>query len=212
MTKKHKRNPAWLKEHFTDPYVQRAQREGWRSRAVFKLQEMDRRDKLIRPGQCIVDLGAAPGGWSQYAARQLDGRGEVFALDILPMQALPGVQFLQADFSEVEALDQLRAAMNGRGADLVMSDMAPNISGMAEVDLPRHLHLAEMALEAAQSLLKPGGLFLIKMFSGVGVDGYLRTLRSAFRRVDIRKPDASRSRSRELYLLARDPKNAEPDA
>ena len=191
----------WLKEHFSDPYVKKAQEDGWRSRAAYKLAEIDRKDGLLKAGMRIVDLGAAPGGWSQYAAQKLQGRGHVIALDILPMDALLDVTILQADFRESEALEQLREVLRGEPVDLVLSDMAPNMSGQDSTDQARAMYLAELALEFVDEVLRPGGAFLTKVFQGVGFDEYLRAMRDRFDRVASRKPDASRARSREIYLL-----------
>ncbi len=193
----------WLQEHRGDPHVKRARAEGWRSRAALKLAELDRRDRLLRPGMTVVDLGAAPGGWSQYAARRLAGRGRVLALDRLPMEALPGVEFIQGDFTEAGPLEALRAALGGDPVHLVMSDMAPNLSGMKAVDQPRAMYLAELALDLAEEVLAPGGDFLVKVFQGEGLDAYRRRLRERFGRLLTRKPGASRARSAEVYLLAR---------
>lgn len=202
MAKRSKSSSRWLGEHFSDAFVKRAQAEGWRSRAVFKLEEIDEKDRLIRPGMTLVDLGAAPGGWSQYAARKLKGRGRVIALDILPMEPLEGVEFLQGDFTEDEPLERLLSVIGDEQADLVMSDMAPNMSGMDAIDQPKGMYLAELALDLAEKVLKPGGGFLVKVFQGEGFDDYLRRLRARFTRVVSRKPRASRARSREVYLLA----------
>lgn len=198
-----KSSARWLREHFDDPYVKRAQQKGYRARAAFKLEELNARDKLIRPGMCIVDLGAAPGSWSQLAAELMGGRGRIVALDILPMAPLPGVQVLQADFTEDAALAALHEALGGQPVDLVMSDMAPNISGESAVDQPRAMYLAELALDFAGQVLRPGGDFLVKLFQGEGFDAYVRDVRQQFGKVVIRKPKASRPRSREVYLLAR---------
>jgi 23S rRNA (uridine2552-2'-O)-methyltransferase len=202
MAKRSKSSGRWLQEHASDTFVQRAHREGWRSRAVFKLEELDRAEKLIRPGMVIVDLGAAPGGWSQYAARRLDGRGEVFALDLLPMTPMTGVTVLVGDFREPEVLQQLSRALGERRVDLVLSDMAPNMSGMDSVDQPRSMYLAELALEFAEQWLKPGGTFLVKLFQGAGFEEFVRQARARFTSVKLKKPEASRSRSPEIYLLA----------
>jgi 23S rRNA (uridine2552-2'-O)-methyltransferase len=193
----------WLREHFDDPFVQRAQREGWRSRAVFKLEEIDLRERLLRPGATVVDLGAAPGGWSQYALSRLQGRGRVIALDLLEMPALAGVEFIRGDFREQEVYEELLSRVGSDGASLVLSDMAPNMSGNRAVDQPRAMYLAELALELARSVLRPGGDLLVKSFQGEGFDSYLKTLRGLFGKVLSRKPAASRGRSRELYLVAR---------
>ena len=198
-----KSSTRWLREHFTDEYVKRAQREGYRSRAVYKLLEIDEKDRLLRPGLTVVDLGAAPGGWSQLAARLVGGRGVVIALDLLPMEPLPGVTFIEGDFREVAVLERLLATLNDRPVDLVISDMAPNTSGIRTVDQPRGMYLAELALDFARRGLRPGGDFLTKAFQGEGFDPFLRDLRAAFATVAIRKPRASRARSAEQYLLAR---------
>lgn len=198
-----KSSQRWLREHFDDTYVREAQRHGYRSRALFKLREIDRKDRLLRPGTTVVDLGAAPGGWSQYCAERLQGRGRVIALDILPMDALADVTVIEADFTEDEGLRQLEAALDGAPVDLVLSDMAPNISGQKAVDQPRAMYLMELALEFADRALKPGGDLLVKAFQGEGFDAYLRALKERFARVQTRKPQASRGRSRETYLLAR---------
>jgi 23S rRNA (uridine2552-2'-O)-methyltransferase len=198
-----KSSNRWLREHVSDPFVKRAKKEGYRARAAYKLLELHERDKLIRPGMNIVDLGAAPGSWSQLAAQLMGGRGRIVALDILPMDPLAGVTVLQADFTEDEALAALHEALAGAPVDLVMSDMAPNISGESAVDQPRAMYLAELARDFAGQVLKPGGDFLVKTFQGDGFDPYLRSLREQFSKVVVRKPKASRPRSREVYLLAR---------
>ncbi|MGH8398492.1 MAG: 23S rRNA (uridine(2552)-2'-O)-methyltransferase RlmE [Gammaproteobacteria bacterium] len=206
MPKRTKSSARWLAEHFSDEYVKRAQKEGWRSRAVFKLEEIQQRDKLIKPGMTIVDLGAAPGGWSQYAAKILKGRGELLALDILPMEPIQGVEIIQGDFSSEAVLAGLQAHLVGRPVDLVLSDMAPNISGEEAIDQPRSMYLAELALEFARPVLGSQGAFLVKTFQGTGFPAYLQTVRRSFRSVATRKPVASRARSRELYLLAKHPR------
>lgn len=198
-----KSSGRWLREHFDDPYVKRAQQEGYRSRAVYKLEEIDRRDRLFRPGMTVVDLGAAPGGWSQYARRSIGDKGRVVALDILPMDPIPGVEFLQGDFREQEVLDRLLDTLGGAPADLVISDMAPNISGVNSVDQARAMYLVELAVDLAKQILKPGGDLLLKIFQGEGFEPVLADLRRSFRSVAIRKPKASRPRSREVYALAR---------
>ena len=203
MPKRSKSSSRWLQEHARDPYVRRARREGWRSRAVFKLEQIQRAERLIRPAMLVVDLGAAPGGWSQFAARTLGGRGEVFALDILPMDAVPGVTLITGDFREQAVLDQLRAALGDRKVDLVMSDMAPNLSGIDAVDQPRAMHLVELADEFATEVLKPGGDLLLKLFQGSGFKELVQDIRRRFATVKLRKPEASRPRSAEVYLLAR---------
>ena len=201
-----KSSARWLKEHFSDPYVKRAQAEGWRSRAVYKLEELLERDRLLKPGIVVVDLGAAPGGWSQMVRESLRERGQdtgrVIALDILPMQGIGGVEFIEGDFREESVLKQLEALLNTQPVDLVLSDMAPNISGVESVDQARAMHLAELAQAFAAAHLKPGGAFLTKLFQGRGFDDYLRGLRADFERVSIRKPKASRARSPEVYALA----------
>ncbi len=198
-----KSSARWLREHFTDEYVKRAQKEGYRSRAVYKLLEIHEKDRLLRPGLTVVDLGAAPGGWSQLAARLVGGRGAVIALDLLPMEPLPGVGFIQGDFRETAVLERLLEMLNGRPVDLVISDMAPNTSGVKAVDQPRGMYLAELALDFARQCLRPGGDLLVKVFQGEGCDAFLKNLRAAFTTVAPRKPKASRARSAERYLLAR---------
>ncbi len=193
----------WLREHFTDEYVRRAQVEGYRSRAAYKLLEIHDRDRLLRPGMTVVDLGAAPGGWSQVATKLVGGQGRVIAMDLLPMEPLAGVEFIQGDFRETEVLERLLAALADRPVDLVLSDMAPNASGIKAVDQPRGLYLAELALDFAGRRLRPGGDFLVKAFQGEGFDAFLKSLRAAFVTVTPRKPRASRARSAEQYLLAR---------
>jgi 23S rRNA (uridine2552-2'-O)-methyltransferase len=197
-----KSSSRWLQEHFSDPYVKRAQAEGWRSRAVFKLDELIERDAVLKPGMVVVDLGAAPGGWSQMARERLGDAGRIIALDILPMQGIGGVDFILGDFREAETLQQLDAALAGLRVDLVLSDMAPNMSGVSAVDQDRSMHLAELAIDFADSHLKTGGAFLTKLFQGQGFDDYVRRLRGKYARVSIRKPKASRARSNEVYALA----------
>ena len=198
-----KSSRSWLKEHFDDEYVTRAQQEGYRSRASYKLLEIDAKDKLLKKGMVVVDLGAAPGGWSQIAADKVTDKGMVVALDILAMDPIPDVEVLQGDFREEEVLQSLLDTLDGRPVDLVMSDMAPNISGMKTVDQPRGMYLVELTLDLARTVLKPGGDMLVKVFQGEGFDEFVRECRQSFRKVIIRKPDASRSRSREVYVLAR---------
>ncbi len=198
-----KSSKGWLREHFDDPYVKKAQFEGRRSRALFKLDEMANKDKLFKPGATVVDLGAAPGGWSELAIEKVGHKGKVFALDILPMDSIAGVTFIQGDFREESVLTQLLEAMGDNKADLVLSDMAPNISGMSAVDQPRAMYLVELALDLARQVLKPGGGLLVKIFQGEGFDQYLAEVRKAFSSVKVRKPDASRARSREVYILAK---------
>ena len=197
-----KSSARWLKEHFSDPYVKRAQAEGWRSRAVFKLEELIERDRLLKPGMVIVDLGAAPGGWSQMVRERLGDAVRIVALDILPMQGIAGVEFIEGDFREDAVVQQLETILDGAQVDLVLSDMAPNMSGVDEVDQARAMHLAELAQEFAAVHLKPGGAFLVKLFQGRGFDEYLKNLRKAYERVSMRKPRASRARSPEVYALA----------
>ncbi|MEN8761518.1 MAG: 23S rRNA (uridine(2552)-2'-O)-methyltransferase RlmE [Thiogranum sp.] len=198
-----KSSNRWLREHFDDEYVKKAKRQGYRSRAVYKLDEIQQKDRIIKPGMAIVDLGAAPGGWSQYASGLVGDKGKVVAVDILPMQALPGVTFMQGDFREDEVLDNFLRALEGQEVDLVMSDMAPNISGMDAVDQPRSMYLTELAVDFAEQVVRPGGGLLIKVFQGEGFDELLRGLRSHYDKVVTRKPKASRPRSREVYALAR---------
>jgi 23S rRNA (uridine2552-2'-O)-methyltransferase len=198
-----KSSHRWLRSHFDDEYVKRAQREGYRSRAVYKLDEIQQKDRLLKPGMAIVDLGAAPGGWSQYAAKVLLGRGRIIAMDILPMDPLDGVEFVQGDFREDEVLDLLMEKLGSDRVDLVMSDMAPNISGMEAVDQPRSMYLAELAIDFAGQVLREGGDLLFKAFQGEGFDAMVKTLRAQYRQVRVRKPKASRPRSREVYVLAR---------
>jgi 23S rRNA (uridine2552-2'-O)-methyltransferase len=207
MATRSKSSQRWLKEHFSDPYVKKAQAEGLRSRAAYKLEELVERDRLLKPGMVVVDLGAAPGGWSQWVRQALgdSGRadsGRVIALDILEMPTLAGVEFLHGDFREDAVLSQLEAMLDGKPVDLVLSDMAPNKSGMDAVDQPRMMHLAELAMEFADHHLRSDGTFLIKLFQGTGFDQYVRELRRRYAKVAIRKPAASRKRSPEVYALA----------
>jgi 23S rRNA (uridine2552-2'-O)-methyltransferase len=202
MPKRSKSSDRWLKEHFRDTYVQRAQSGGWRSRAVFKLEEIDRREKLLKPGAVCLDLGAAPGGWSQYARGRVGPGGRVIATDILPMEAIPGVEFIQGDFREEEVLGRLLSILPAAGADVVLSDMAPSLSGVDVIDQPRSMHLAELALDTARRVLKPGGDALIKVFQGSGFEDLVKGARAEFGRVKTVKPQASRARSPEMYLLA----------
>ena len=206
MSRRSKSSGRWLREHFDDPYVQRAQQEGWRSRAAFKLQELDSAERLIFPGAVIVDLGAAPGGWSQYAARTLNGRGTVIAVDLLAMDQLPGVSILRGDIREHEVLDSLLKLVSGRRVDLVMSDMAPNMSGVDVVDQARAANLEALALDLARKLLGPEGTLVMKLFQGAGFQELLADVRRSFRQVRVRKPRASRQRSPEAYLVARKPR------
>ncbi|MCB1847010.1 MAG: 23S rRNA (uridine(2552)-2'-O)-methyltransferase RlmE [Halieaceae bacterium] len=203
MAKKRSSSKAWLKEHRDDPYVQQAQREGYRSRACYKLLELQERDRLIRPGMTVLDLGSAPGGWSQVAVALVGHSGRVIASDILPMDTIAGVEFIQGDFTEEEVFGQLLAALAGTPVDLVISDMAPNMSGMNAVDQPRSIYLVELALDMARQVLTPGGAFVSKVFQGEGFDELYREARESFDRVLTRKPKASRPRSREVYVVAR---------
>ncbi len=202
MARRSKSSNRWLREHFSDPFVKRAKAEGWRSRAVYKLEEMDRSARLLRPGMVVLDLGAAPGAWSQYARRQVGTRGRVIASDIVPMDAIPGVEFVQGDFREAAVAGQLRAALGDAALDVLLSDMAPALSGMDAIDAPRSIYLAELALETAQAHLKPEGSALIKLFQGAGFQELVAAARRIFTRVRLLKPEASRSRSPETYVLA----------
>ena len=211
MATRSKSSQRWLKEHFSDPYVKKAQAEGLRSRAAYKLEELVERDRLLRPGMVVVDLGAAPGGWSQWVRQELDrlerglpdgaARGRVIASDILEMPSLAGVDFLHGDFRDDAVLSSLLDMLRGNRVDLVLSDMAPNKSGVDAVDLPRAMHLAELAMDFADHHLRTGGAFLIKLFQGVGFDDYVRDMRRRYEKVVIRKPEASRKRSPEVYAL-----------
>lgn len=201
--KRSKSSQNWLKRHFDDPYVKEAQKAGYRSRAVFKLLEIQEKDRLLKPGLRVVDLGAAPGGWSQVAAAMVGKTGQVYALDILEMEPLPGVTFLHGDFTEEAVLEALLAALEHQPVDLVLSDMAPNITGMKAIDQPRAMYLAELAEDFAVKVLRPGGDFVSKVFQGAGFDEFHKRLGQRFTKVLVRKPKASRSESREVYLLAR---------
>ena len=196
------RNKTWINAHLDDSYVKRANREGWRSRAVFKLQELDEKYHLFKKGITVVDLGAAPGSWSQYVAKSIGSQGKIIAVDILEMDAIPGVTFLQGDFTEPEILESLMEILGQNKIDLVLSDMAPNISGIDSVDQPRAICLAELAAEFAQQALAANGSLLVKVFYGAGFEDYVKMLRNCFYKVLIRKPEASRPRSREVYVLA----------
>jgi 23S rRNA (uridine2552-2'-O)-methyltransferase len=203
MAKKNSSSKAWLKEHREDPWVQQAQREGYRSRACYKLLEIQERDRLIRPGMTVLDLGSAPGGWSQVAAALAGHAGRVIASDILPMDALAGVEFIEGDFTGDEVFAQIVEAIGEKRVDLVMSDMAPNMSGVNAVDQPRSMYLVELALDMARQVLAPGGALVAKVFHGEGFDEVLRATRVSFDKVLTRKPKASRPRSREVYLVAK---------
>ncbi len=202
MPKKRSSSKAWLKEHRDDPYVQRAQREGYRSRACYKLLELQDKDRLIKPGMTVVDLGSAPGGWSQVAVGLVGHKGRVIASDILPMDSIAGVEFIQGDFTEDEVFEQILATIGDSPVDLVVSDMAPNMSGLTAVDQPRAMFLVELALDMAGRVLAPGGGFVAKVFQGEGFDALVKDARARFERVVNRKPAASRPRSREVYLVA----------
>lgn len=194
---------TWLREHWDDPYVKRAQKEGYRSRAAYKLLEINEKDRLIRPGMTVVDLGSAPGSWSQIAARLVGDKGRVVASDILPMDGLPGVTFVQGDFREQSVFDEILAAIGEAPVDLVISDIAPNMSGTA-ADQPRAIYLCELALDMAARVLKPGGSFVVKVFQGEGYEAYRKLVQGHFKVLKSRKPQASRPRSPEVYLLGQD--------
>jgi 23S rRNA (uridine2552-2'-O)-methyltransferase len=194
---------AWLRRHLTDPYVKEAQRLGYASRAAFKLLSIQEKDKIFRTGMTVVDLGSSPGGWSQVASQFIGDKGKIVALDLLPMEIMaPHVTFIQGDFNEQVILDQLFVALADKKADVIISDMAPNLSGQRCIDLPRSIHLLELALDCASSILKPGGTLLFKAFQGEGLEDFIRSVKSAFTQVKYRKPDASRSESKEVYVLA----------
>jgi len=198
-----KSSGRWLQEHFDDAWVKKSQEDGYRSRASYKLIELDRKDKLFGPGQLVVDLGAAPGGWSQVAVEKVGDRGVVIASDILAMDSIAGVDFVQGDFTEDEVFEQLLELLGDRQADIVISDMAPNMSGMAAVDIPKAMGLVELALDMAQRILRPGGVFVAKVFQGEGFDSLLAEMRGSFSTVVSRKPDSSRARSREIYQVCK---------
>jgi 23S rRNA (uridine2552-2'-O)-methyltransferase len=203
MPKRSKSSSRWLAEHANDEFVKRAQKEGWRSRAVFKLAQIQDSERLLRPGIRCVDLGAAPGGWSQYAARIVGAAGRIVATDILPMDAIPGVEFVLGDFREEAVLAEVLERVGSDKVDLVMSDMAPNMAGIDAVDQPRSMYLAELALEFADRVLTPGGDLLVKLFQGAGFEQFMRDAKRRYGRVVTKKPKASRTRSPETYLLAR---------
>ncbi|RZV36392.1 MAG: 23S rRNA (uridine(2552)-2'-O)-methyltransferase RlmE [Chromatiales bacterium] len=203
MSKPRRSSGSWRERQEKDPYVQRARREGWRSRAVFKLEEIDRKERFLKPGMVCVDLGSAPGSWSQYVTEKLGGRARIVAVDLLAMDALPEVEFIQGDFQDEAVFGQLLKMTGTAGVDLVMSDMAPNISGTKAVDQPRSMYLVELALDMARRVLKPGGSFVCKVFQGEGFDDFVREARTSFARVRVMKPKASRAGSREVYLVAR---------
>lgn len=203
--KRNRTNKAWLHEHLTDPYVQQAQTEGYRARAAYKLIEIDERDKLLRPASVVVDLGAAPGSWCQVVRRRCP-QGRVFALDLLPIDPISGVEFILGDFTEDAVLTELESRLQGGKTDVVLSDMAPNLSGVASADQARSIHLCELALDFARQHLKPDGRFLVKIFQGEGFMDFRKTMETAFAKVQVRKPKASRDRSAEVYLLGAGPK------
>ena len=203
MAQRSKSSKAWLHEHVNDPYVHRAQKDGYRARAAYKLLEINEKDKLIRAGTVLADLGSAPGSWSQVASQLVGTQGKVFALDILPMQPIDGVDFIQGDFREQAVLEQLEQLLNGRELDLVICDMAPNMAGKAVIDQTRSYYLCELALDFAAAHVKTGGALLVKVFQGAGFQAFQAAMREVFATVQTRKPDASRNRSSELYLLGR---------
>lgn len=202
MSRRSRSSGRWLKEHFSDPFVLKAREAGYRSRAVFKLEEIDRRERLLRHGQVVLDLGAAPGAWSQYARQRIGAAGRLIATDLLPLEPLPGVEFVQGDFREPEVHERLRALLPAHGVDVLLSDMAPNLAGVDAIDQPRAAYLGELALAMAAELLKGGGTALIKVFQGAGFEELRRAARDQFSKVKLVKPEASRSRSAEMYLLA----------
>ena len=204
--KRSKTSKAWMQKHVNDPYVQQAKLHGYRARSAYKLLEIDAKEGLLKSGMRVVDLGSAPGGWSQVAAQKVGAGGKVFALDLLEMVGLPDVTFIQGDFTEATVLAELSAKLNGQAVDLVISDMAPNISGIALSDQAKSYYLAELALDFAVHHLKPGGCLLVKVFQGGDFDAYLKSLRDRFKQVEIRKPDASRNHSKEVYLVGKDMK------
>jgi 23S rRNA (uridine2552-2'-O)-methyltransferase len=197
-----KSSKGWLQEHFDDQYVKQAQKLGYRSRACFKLLEIQEKDRLIKPGNLVIDLGSAPGGWSQVAVDLVGHKGRVIASDILPMDSLAGVEFLKGDFTEAAVFEELLALIDNDCVDLVISDMAPNLSGVKDVDQPQAMYLVELALDMAKQVLKPGGALVAKVFQGEGFDEYYKEVRLVFTRVVTRKPDSSRARSREVYMVA----------
>ena len=199
---KNKSNPHWIKEHLADPFVKQAQAEGFRSRAVYKLLEIQQRNRLFKPGMTVIDLGSAPGSWSQLVVKLIKPQGKVFALDILPMEPIPGVTFIQGDFTEQSVIDDLFNQLAGVRVDWVISDMAPNMSGNKSIDMPRAIYLGELALDLCDKTLSLGGGFLIKMFQGVGFEAFLAEVKQKFKKVSIKKPKASREKSREVYILA----------
>lgn len=203
MGKPRKSSGSWRDRQERDPYVLKARRDGWRSRAVYKLEQIDQKERFLRPDMVCVDVGSAPGSWSQYVTRKLKGRARIIAVDILPMDSLPDVEFIEGDFQDEAVLEQILAATGDRAVDLVMSDIAPNITGTRVVDQPRSMYLVELALDLARRVLKPGGSFVCKVFQGEGIDEFVIDTRSSFERVKVMKPKASRAGSREVYLVAR---------
>ncbi len=203
MGKTRKSSGSWRDRQERDPYVQQARRDGWRSRAVYKLEQIDQKERFLRPDMVCVDVGSAPGGWSQYVTKKLKGRARIVAVDILPMDSLPDVEFIQGDFQDEAVFEQMLAATGDQGVDLVMSDIAPNITGTRVVDQPRSMYLVELALDFARRVLKPGGSFVCKVFQGEGIDEFVIDARNSFERVKVMKPKASRAGSREVYLVAR---------
>jgi len=199
-----KSSGSWLRRHVTDPYVKLAQKEGYRSRSAYKLIELNEKDRLLRPGQWVMDLGSAPGGWSQVAARAVGAKGRVLATDILPMDPIRGVDFIQGDFTSDEVVKQIQDWLNGEKFDLIISDIAPNLSGIDSADQARSIYFLELALDTVRLALKPGAAFIAKMFQGQGSDDYVKELRKSFQKVSIRKPKASRPESREVYIVAKD--------
>jgi len=203
VSKPRKSSGSWRERQERDPYVQQARRDGWRSRAVYKLEQIDEKERFLRPDMVCVDVGSAPGSWSQYVTRKLKGRARIVAVDILPMDSLPDVDFIQGDFQDEAVFEQMLAAIGDQGVDLVMSDIAPNITGTRVVDQPRSMYLVELALDLARRVLKPGGNFVCKVFQGEGIDEFVIDARNSFERVKVMKPKASRAGSREVYLVAR---------
>ena len=203
LSKPRRTGQSWQQRQERDPYVQQARRDGWRSRAVYKLEQIDQKERFLKPDMLCVDLGSAPGSWSQYVTEKLKGRVRIIAVDLLPMDALPSVEFIQGDFTDDEMLSDMQDAIGDSKVDLVMSDMAPNISGNRVVDQPRSMYLAELAMDLCQQILRPGGDFVCKLFQGEGIDEFIGTSRGAFKRVKVMKPKASRPGSREVYLVAR---------
>ena len=196
-----KSSKRWLQEHHRDAYVLKAREQGYRSRAVFKLEQIQQKDHILKPGQFVLDLGAAPGGWSEYSSRIVGDKGRIIALDLLPIEPIAGVEVVQGDFTLQETLDRLLALTGGRQFDLVLSDMAPNLSGMESIDQPKSIHLAELAFDLASEWLSPDGIFVSKLFQGAGFDDLVARLRATFESVKLRKPDSSRSRSNEIYAV-----------